>query len=147
MSSQESMLSFNREFESIPVMQSMSPLGHVPPIPIYTEEMHQKHIVDECKRCEQFKKEHPPPTIAPGTILPDGPRMLLRSWACENNPYDIRNIIKEIKINRLDYKTRFIQELARNENLRKQLEKNDWFDEWIVESKNYIIPTNYNSKY
>jgi hypothetical protein len=147
MSSQESMVSFNIEFESIPAMESMSQIGHVPPIPIYSEEKHQKDIADECKRCEQFKKGHPPPTIAPGTILPDGPRMLLRSWACENNPYDIRNIIKEIKINRLDYKTRFIQELARNENLRKQLEKNDWFQEWIMESKKYIIPTNYNSKY
>ena len=123
-------------------------LDHVPPLPKKeSEERLQKYIADECKRCEQFKKEHPPPTIAPGTILPDGPRMLLRSWACDNNPYDISNIIKEIQIDRFDYKTRFIQELARNEKLRKQIEYNDWFPEWIAQSENYVIVTHRNSKY
>ena len=123
-------------------------LDHVPPLPKKEkDEKLQKNIADERMRCERFKKEHSPPTIAPGTILQDGPRMLLRSWACDNNPYDIRNIIKEIQTNRLDYKTRFIQELARNKRLRDQLEGNSMFDEWIAQSKNYIIPTNYNSKY
>ena len=123
-------------------------LDHVPPLPKKErDEKQQKYIADERIRCEQFKKEHQPPTIAPGTILPDGPRMLLRTWACNNNPYDIRNIIKEIQTNRLDYKTRFIQELARNEKLRKQIEDNDWLQDWLAQSKNYVIPTNYNSKY
>ena len=129
-------------------MTNLPPLEHVPPVPKKeSEERLQKYIADERVRCEQFKKEHPPPTIAPGTMLPDAPRMLLRSWACENNPYDIKNIIKEIQINKFDYKIRFIQELARNEKLRKQIEDNDWLQDWLAQSKNYVIPTNYNSKY
>ena len=136
-----SMMTFNDRN----TITNLPPLEHVPPVP--KKERLQKYIADECKRCEQFKKEHPPPTIAPGTMLPDGPRMLLRSWACENNPYDIKNIIKEIQIDKFDYKTRFIQELARNDKLRKQIQDNVLFTEWIVQSNNYVIVTHRNSKY
>ena len=116
-------------------------------LPKESEEMQQKYIADEHIRREQFKKEHPPPTIEPGTILHHEPRLLLRQWACEYNSYDISSIINGIKAGNFNYKKRFIQELALNERLRDQLEGNSLFDKWIHESKNYITVTHYNSKY
>ena len=147
MTSSKAAFSFNQEFENM--NSSLMPsLDHVPPFPKKEkEERLQKYIADERIRCEQFKKEHPPPTIAPGTILADGPYMLLRQWACDNSPYDINSIIKDIRANRFEYKMRFIKELARNKRLSRQLEKNVWFQEWLVQSKNYIIATHYDAKY
>lgn len=129
--------------------QNASDLPPVPP-PLSAEEVMStriKHIADQQARYDKFKIDHPPPTIAPGTILQAGPLMLLRQWACQYNSYDITQIIKDIIEEQCDYKTRFVEELARNKMLRDQLEGNIWFDEWIVQSKNYTLQTNCNSKY
>lgn len=128
------------------------PCVQLPPLPPplseeQLEARQKKYIAEQQQRCAQFKIDHPPPTIAPGTVLREGPYLLLRQWACQYNSYDITQIIKEIRENHFDYKTRFVEELARNKRLKDQLERDTMFDEWIAQSKNYIIPTNYNSKY
>ena len=136
-----SVISIIKNFVSTP--QRVGILQYLPPKE--SEEMRQKYIAEEQIRREQFKKEHPPPTIEPGTILHHGPRLLLRQWACEYNSYDISSIINGIKADNFNYKKRFIQELALNERLRDQLEGNSLFDKWIHESKNYIVTTMQNN--
>lgn len=128
------------------------PVSDLPPIPSPPSEeelaaRQKKYIAEQQERSVQFKINHPPPTIAPGTVLREGPCLLLRQWACQHNSYDITQIIKEIRENNCNYKIRFVEELARNKRLRDQLAENTMFDMWIAQSKNYIIPTNYNSKY
>ena len=127
----------------------ISDLPSVPPLPSEEElaARQKKYIAEQQERSDQFKINHPPPTIVPGTVLQEGPGLLLRQWACQHNSYDIPEIIKRIKEDQYDYKKRFIEELARNKRLRDQLTGNTMFEAWIVQSKNYSIPTNYNSKY
>ena len=72
-------------------------LDHVPPLPKKeSDEKQQKYIADERIRCEQFKKEHRR-YDSPGTILPDGPRMLLRTWHAITTHMTLEILLKKYR--------------------------------------------------
>ena len=107
---------------------------------------HEKWQNNESEKCNEFKTNYPPPHVPPTTLLDLAPPLLLRQIATENS-YDVHDIIKRIKENQNNFKEEFLLELARNRFLKQQLNTNKWFTEWIIQSENYVLTTNYTAKY
>ena len=107
---------------------------------------HEKWQNNESEKCNEFKTNYPPPHVPPTTLLDLAPPLLLRQIATENS-YDVHDIIKRIKENQNNFKEEFLMELARNRFLKQQLNTNKWFTEWIIQSENYVLTTNYTAKY
>jgi len=101
---------------------------------------------NESEKCKEFKTNYPPPHVPPTTLLDLAPPLLLRQLATENS-YDVYDIIKRIEKNHNNFREKFLMELARNRSLKQQLNTNKWFSEWITQSENYVLTTNYTAKY
>ena len=101
---------------------------------------------DESEKCSEFKTNYPPPHVPPTTLLDLAPPLLLRQIATENS-YNVHDIIKRIEKNHNNFREKFLMELARNKYLKQQLNTNKWFTEWITQSENYVLTTNYTAKY
>lgn len=101
---------------------------------------------NELEKCKEFKTNYPPPHVPPTTLLDLAPPLLLRQLATENS-YDVYDIIKRIEKNQNNFREKFLMELARNRSLKQQLNTNKWFSEWITQSENYVLTTNYTAKY
>ena len=89
MTSSKAAFAFNQEFSKNMNSSLMPSLEHVPPLPKKEkEERLQKYIADERIRCEQFKKEHPPPTIALELFF-----QMVRTCFCANGHAIIAHMI------------------------------------------------------